>query len=127
MGLKKLTLGTGVTSIGDYAFSATDLEHLICRAVVPPTIETHALSSDVQELIVPRGSINAYRNADIWKRVSTVKAIGDYLAEALNPVGDFTFDSSGDYIWKVETYADGGYYCIGSGPLLSQSYGYGQA
>ncbi|MBO4870354.1 MAG: leucine-rich repeat protein [Muribaculaceae bacterium] len=116
MGLKKLTLGTGVTSIGDYAFSASDLEHLICRAAVPPTIGFYSFqASDVQELIVPRGSINAYRNADNWKRISTVKAIGDYLAEALNPVGDFTFDSSGDYIWKVETYADGSYYCLGSG------------
>ena len=114
-GLKLLTLGTGVTTIGDYAFSFSSFEHLICRPAVPPTIGTHTFGSNVQELIVPRGSINAYRNANTWNRISTVKAIGDYLAEALNPVGDFTFDSSGDYIWKVETYADGSYYCLGSG------------
>ena len=114
-GLKLLTLGTGVTTIGDYAFSFSSFEHLICRPAVPPTIETHTFGSNVQELIVPRGSINAYRNANTWNRISTVKAIGDYLAEALNPVGDFTFDSSGDYIWEVVTYSNGGYYCLGSG------------
>ena len=114
-GLKLLTLGTGVTTIGDYAFSFSSFEHLICRPAVPPTIGTHTFGSNVQELIVPCGSINAYRSANNWNRISTVKAIGDYLAEALNPVGDFTFDSSGDYIWKVETYADGSYYCLGSG------------
>lgn len=105
-GLKNMTLGTGVTSIGDYACMFSDFEHLISRATVPPTIGSHTFAApDVQELIVPRGSVNAYRNADNWKQISTVKAIGDYLADEAGVDKDkFTLDSYGDYLWTVVDY-----------------------
>lgn len=63
-GLKKLTLGTRLSEIE--TFSA---EKIWVKNPNPPTINGE-LSNDVylnSELFVPRGSIDAYKNAPIWK------------------------------------------------------------
>jgi len=38
--LKKVDIGTGIQSIGFYAFVDTPVEILICRATTPPSVGT---------------------------------------------------------------------------------------
>lgn len=72
--LTQLTLGAGLKSV-NYFFVVTDsILNLSCRAIIPPTI-TGCCPNDFipniiargSRLLVPRQSINAYRQADGWK------------------------------------------------------------
>jgi hypothetical protein len=93
-----------VTSIGDYALSIW-CNAIICRATTPPSVEGHTFNVNEYNdatLVVPAGRVNAYKAAENWSRFTTVKTIGDYLAEKAGiDTGKFTLDSYGDYLWTV--------------------------
>ena len=104
MELEEVTIGSGVTSIGDYALSIW-CNAIICRATTPPSVEGHTFNVNEYNdatLVVPAGRVNAYKAAENWSRFTTVKTIGDYLAEKAGIDTDkFTLDSYGDYLWTV--------------------------
>lgn len=76
--LKRVTLGSGIQSIGRYAFSGTSaLERFTCRAAVPPTVFHDAfyyIDKDKCTLYVPEASIPAYKAADDWKDFYKIEA-----------------------------------------------------
>lgn len=58
-------LGSKIESIGDRAFynSGTNLHTLKINTVTPPSIVTSAFSSSLNCILVPRGSVDSYKNA----------------------------------------------------------------
>ncbi|MCQ2311424.1 MAG: leucine-rich repeat domain-containing protein [Paludibacteraceae bacterium] len=73
-GLTSVKIGHSVTTIGKYAFEACDgLKTITCYATNPPTCGYWALAGNV--LYVPAGSIEAYKQADVWKNFKTILPI----------------------------------------------------
>ena len=75
-----VTIGTGITSIGDGAFRDDSyLEVLTIKATTPPTLSTvNSLSGTNPNLViyVPAGSVNAYKTATNWSSyASRIQAI----------------------------------------------------
>lgn len=67
--LTNVTLGSGVTSIGDIAFHNAPIRQLRCYAVVPPKLTAPSFSADLVKgatLYVPAGTGMAYAESD-WK------------------------------------------------------------
>lgn len=61
--------------IGANAFDLTSINKVICYATVPPVCEENAFDLDKSKpstLIVPKGFIDAYKNADQWKDFSNI-------------------------------------------------------
>ena len=70
-GLKSVTIGSSVKTIGQEAFSdCTAMTRLISRAATPPSCGSQALD-DINKwtctLSVPAGSTSAYQEAAQWK------------------------------------------------------------
>ena len=69
--LKILTFGSGLQSIGREAFSGCiNITQISSEAVVPPTCRIKALNGINKsecKLIVPKNSLDAYKQADQWK------------------------------------------------------------
>lgn len=70
--LKTLSLPKNIKNIGKKIFSNADsIEKIICRAVIPPITDTDqgfsTLKYTMIDLIVPKGSLEAYKKADFWK------------------------------------------------------------
>ena len=70
--LKKVDIGTGIQSIGFYAFADSPVEVLICRAATPPTLESghnnyrlglyhQNLSKAGCGIFVPDAAVNSYK------------------------------------------------------------------
>ena len=69
MGAKTLTIPTGVTSIGKYAFQgAAALETVTCLATTPPEFDKTAFSNitTLAAIKVPASAVNAYKQAAGW-------------------------------------------------------------
>ena len=69
--LQKVYLGNSVKAIGEYAFNnCTSITQISSEAVVPPTCES-GVFTDINKskckLIVPKNSLDAYKQADQWK------------------------------------------------------------
>ena len=69
--LKNFTFGSGLQSIGQEAFfGCINITQISSEAVVPPTCRINALN-DINKskckLIVPKNSLDAYKQADQWK------------------------------------------------------------
>ena len=114
--LEEMTIGSSVTSIGEYA-SGRFCNTIICRATTPPATVLYSFSTNEYNgaaLVVPAGLVNTYKTAENWSRFSTVKTIGEHLADTAGINTDkFTLDSYGDYLWTpVEV---GGYIALRSG------------
>ena len=79
--LTEVTLGKNLKEIGKSAFHADDkLMKVTCYAEVPPVIvnDYHAIYYKFEEegtLYVPAGSIEAYKSANLWNKVSHIEAI----------------------------------------------------
>lgn len=75
--LKILTFGSGLQSIGREAFSnCTNITQISSEAVVPPTCGINALNGINKskcKLIVPKNSLDAYKQADQWKDFSLIE------------------------------------------------------
>ncbi len=69
--LSRLALGSGLQAIGESAFSSCyNLTEIYSEALTPPTCGAYALGGIDKwtcKLIVPKGSIEAYKQADQWK------------------------------------------------------------
>ena len=69
--LTSVTIPNSVKNIGIFAFfNCTSITQISCEAVVPPTCELDAFASINKskcKLIVPKNSLDAYKQADQWK------------------------------------------------------------
>lgn len=72
MGLKSVTIGSGIETIGkdviNYSYKITSLT---IKAITPPTLDTRLYdpnqpSPDNLIIYVPAASVNAYKTADVW-------------------------------------------------------------
>ena len=85
--LKSIVIGKGVTEIEDGAFYRTMPTYVECRATTPPTIYsdtfvhyyyddyTGEYTLDDVTLVVPGGSISAYRSHTYWGEFNNIEAI----------------------------------------------------
>ena len=85
-GATTVTIGSGVTSIGESAFGkCTAITKITSLNTTPPEVGEDAFGSDVQfgaKLVVPTGSLKAYKDADGWKGFkniteSTISAVNE--------------------------------------------------
>lgn len=70
-GVKRLSLGGNVTKIGMNAFQKVDLTDIMSYAVNPPELARNSFTDatcSAATLIVPRGSLEAYKAASYWKK-----------------------------------------------------------
>lgn len=59
-----VTIGTGITTIGDSAFIASYLETLTVKADTPPTLGSNALAdSTITDIYVPASAVEAYKTS----------------------------------------------------------------
>lgn len=78
LSLQKLTLGSNIKSIGDYAFSeCSNLKAIYCYKPFPLSVSSNIFSTDTYEgtLYVPRKSLDAYRKEYPWKNFAKIAAI----------------------------------------------------
>ena len=75
--LTSITIGEGVTSIGDDAFfGCSSLTSITINAITPPTLGSSAIPSNVTNIYVPAGSVDAYQKASGWSNyASKISAI----------------------------------------------------
>ena len=75
-GMTELTLPNGVTSIGDGAFiCCSDLSKITSLAEIPPVCGSGVfdrVNKTNCELIVPEGSVAAYKQAEVWNEFSSI-------------------------------------------------------
>lgn len=67
-----LRLPHTINKIGDLAFEEAQVKVLICAAQTPPDFNGNGLPSTC-ELIVPTGSVEAYKQNEGWKKLSIIK------------------------------------------------------
>ena len=69
--LEQVTIGNGVKTIGDFAFCGDKALGVISvAAIVPPTCDNYTFANVNKQtcsLYVPKGSLQAYKEAPIWK------------------------------------------------------------
>ena len=69
--LQKVYIGDSVKAIGEYAFNnCTSITQISSESVVPPTCELGVftnINKSKCKLIVPKNSLDAYKQADQWK------------------------------------------------------------
>ena len=95
-GITKLSIGSGATSIGYGAFSgAWKLASVTCNAETPPSFAADNgwsyFNYNVYEqatLYVPGASVSRYKNAEIWKDFTNIKAIPDHVPGDVNGDGE---------------------------------------
>lgn len=91
--LNSLELGTGVTSIGEQAFSGCNqFNYLSIKAKTPPTIQSNTFPNNTMYneeefiLAVPRQDLAAYRSATHWSNFApeNVWTIADFLVDGIS-------------------------------------------
>jgi len=73
-----VTIGSGVTSIGSGAFyNSYEINRITCKSTTPPTIADkwvfYGIDTNIT-VIVPAGSVDAYKAADFWKNFKNIVA-----------------------------------------------------
>ena len=75
--LQKVHIGDSVKAIGEYAFyNCTNITQISSEAVVPPTCESGVffyVNTSKCKLIVPKNSLDAYKQAYQWKDFSLIE------------------------------------------------------
>ena len=79
--LAEVTIGSGVRTIEEYAFSGCQaLSAITCLATTPPVLEDENCFDDDcyshATLFVPAEVVDVYRTAPIWERFSNIRPIG---------------------------------------------------
>lgn len=88
-GVRTLTLGEGVETIGMNAFQKIDFTIVQSHAVNPPELGRNAFSEATYSsaaLTVPKGSLDAYKGASLWKKFLDISEEGTTSVETV--VGD---------------------------------------
>ena len=103
--INNLVIPASVTEIGEYAFTNDTLVEITCYAETPPVIDSTAVvgvNKSTCILYVPYTSVNAYRNAEVWKEFVNIQAIG---AEEVEEPGDAIVvtpsSTSASLIWTL--------------------------
>lgn len=81
---KLLDIPSTVTYINQHIiWGVKDIMNIICRAIVPPTLNTSLGYNGIPKAIyVPDISVNAYKAADVWKNYSQyIKPLSEYVEE----------------------------------------------
>ena len=94
--LTEVNIGSGVTQIGYGAFAGdAQLTSVTSNAVTPPAFviddnwsEFNSNVYDQATLYVPKNSVSGYRNAEIWKNFSNIKAIQEQAPGDVNGDGE---------------------------------------
>ena len=119
-GLTELTLPNSVTSIGEKAFSdCSGLSEITSLAEIPPVCGSnvfYGVNKTNCELIVPEGSVAAYKQAEGWKEFSNMRWIaaatgrcGDSIIWTLDDSGNLTLSGRGemwDYSYNAPPFKD---------------------
>ena len=75
--LQKVNIGNSVKTIGEFAFNkCTNITQISSEAVVPPTCESGVffyINTSKCKLIVPKNSLDAYKQAYQWKDFSLIE------------------------------------------------------
>ena len=105
-GMTELTLPSSVTSIGRYAFyGCSGLSEITSLAGIPPVCGFgvfDGVNKTNCELIVPKGSVAAYKQAYGWNGFSNISGgaapgrCGDSITWALDDSGNLTLSGSGE-------------------------------
>ena len=77
-GLTSVTIPNSVTTIGNFAFSGCSLTELVCYAETPPFCDyiiLEGVNISLCTLKVPKGSKDAYRQADGWKEFPNIEEV----------------------------------------------------
>ena len=62
--IRNVTIGTGITKIGDNAFHMSELETLTIEALYPPTLGTNALTDNsITAIYVPASAVDVYKES----------------------------------------------------------------
>ena len=90
--LQAVTLGSRVESVGMYVFGGCNaLQTITSRAVTPPYLRGKTSFADKvynnAVVRVPRESVDAYREALVWKHFTNIQGV-NFLAEAADVNGD---------------------------------------
>lgn len=87
--LTNIVLGTGLSTIEDFAFyGCTQVVRIVCKAMNPPVVQSNTFSSLSDNVIlnVPCDAANAYENAAYWFRFNIQEDLMyDFLATSSNP------------------------------------------
>ena len=74
--IPKITVGTSVTLIQGDAFnnvgSSSNKPVLVMLPTTPPTLQSNAISSYFQKIIVPKGCLSAYQSATNWSALASI-------------------------------------------------------
>ncbi|MBO4875745.1 MAG: leucine-rich repeat domain-containing protein [Bacteroidales bacterium] len=101
-GISSITLGNSITSIGAGAFYACNsLDTIISLASTPPAIELLTFQGVPQDIpvIVPCGSVSAYRNAEYWSDFTNIQSECNYTLSAFSSDSNFgTASGGGTYL-----------------------------
>ena len=74
--LTTITIPEKVTNIGNLAFGSCDeLKTIYCKPTIPPVLEgeeLHTSWNEEADIYVPSESVNAYKNAEVWKQYNII-------------------------------------------------------
>lgn len=75
--ITSVVIPASVTKIAHSAFDfCSNLTVVICKAITPPAIAASSFKCENSTLYVPEEALEAYRNADNWKKFSKILPIG---------------------------------------------------
>ena len=85
-----IVYGKNVNSIGKDIFTGlSSLESVTSLNTTPPSVNTWGTTSTSATLYVPENSIDAYRNATVWRAFKTISGIQDTPVDT--PIADYPF------------------------------------
>ena len=77
--IRKVILPPTIRSIGSFAFGGCTLNELVCMATEPPTLDSNGLDSvSIGKIIVPKGTLAAYKSAEGWKKFKLEEGAEQY-------------------------------------------------
>ena len=86
--LQKVNIGNSVETIGTSAFNnCTSITQISSEAVIPPTCEFNVfgrVNKSKCKLVVPKNSLDAYKQADQWKDFSLIEGSTTGITNPVN-------------------------------------------
>ena len=102
--LMSITIPASVTSIGTRALnigSASPKATIIMKPTTPPTIQSNTISANVEKIIVPAASLNAYLTATNWAAYASIIEANAEDAVVERWIINATPSISNDYIYDI--------------------------